>query len=122
MITQVQDVYYNVQNMQRAVRFYTEALGMKLLDTSEWWTSLECGGLRIGLHGTGGAPVPAVPRDAHGAHAGGTLTLRSDDLATDTARLREAGARILGQLAEPWGRLTVFEDPEGNVLKLMAPA
>ncbi len=121
MITRIQDVYYNVQDMKRAVRFYSEVLDMKVLDTSEWWSSLQIGELRIGLHGNGGVPVPPVPRDAHGAHAGATLTLHSTDIADDTRRLKMAGTKILGELDEPWGKLVVFEDTEGNVLKLMQP-
>jgi predicted enzyme related to lactoylglutathione lyase len=65
--------------------------------------------------------VPAVPRDAHGARAGATLTLRSTDIAADRARIERAGAKILGAADEPWGEMLVFEDPDGNVLKLMKP-
>jgi catechol 2,3-dioxygenase-like lactoylglutathione lyase family enzyme len=122
MITRVQDIYYNVQDMDRAVAFYTRVLGLRLLNTDPYWTNLDLGGIRIGLHATdAGAPVPRVPRDAHGAHAGATLTLHSTDLVADTNRLRTAGVTILGELDEAWGKLVVFEDTEGNVLKLMQP-
>lgn len=122
MITGVRDVYYYVENMERAVAFYTGVLGMKVLFTDPWWTSLEIGGSMVGLHGTGGQPVPEVPRDAHGARAGGTLTLRSDDIDADLKALESANVKILGTLDEEWGRLVAFEDSEGNVLKLMQPA
>lgn len=122
MITKVQDVYYNVQDMKRAVRFYSEVLGMKVLDTNDWWTSLEIGGMRIGLHGSQGKPIPHVPRDSHGPHAGGTLTLHSTNISEDATRLKNAGTKILGELSEPWGKLVVFEDTEGNCLKLMQPS
>lgn len=121
MITGVQDVYYNVEDMQRARAFYTEVLGFRLVDSSPHWTSLELDGLRVGLHWTEGGPVPRTARDGHGAHAGATLTLRSDDVAADRARLEAAGATILGADDAPWGQMLVFEDPEGNVLKLMCP-
>ncbi len=119
MITGIQDVYYNVRDMKRAVGFYTEVLGMKVTYGSEYWTSLDCGGVRVGLHGSDA--VPAVPRDAHGAHAGATLTLRSTDIADDRRRLEGAGAKVLGTADEPWGEMLVFEDLDGNVLKLMKP-
>jgi len=121
MITGIQDVYYNVRDMKRAVDFYTGALGLKVVFGDEYWTSLDCGGVRVGLHGTGGGPVPPVPRDPHGAHAGATLTLRSSDIAEDRRRLERAGAKILGAADEPWGEMLVIEDPDGNVLKLMKP-
>ncbi|MEZ4741067.1 MAG: hypothetical protein R3B45_01225 [Bdellovibrionota bacterium] len=34
-------------------------------------------------------------------------------------KLEQAGAKILGTANEPWGNMVVFEDPDGNVLKLM---
>jgi catechol-2,3-dioxygenase len=119
MIVGVQDVYYNVADMQRAVRFYTEVLGLELVESSSHWTSLSAGGVRVGLHWSGGSSVPITPRDAHGAYCGATLTLRTDDLAQDRRRLEAAGAPILGEQDAPWGQLLVFEDPDRNVLKLM---
>lgn len=32
MITGIQDVYYSVTEPKRAIRFYTEGLGMKLVE------------------------------------------------------------------------------------------
>lgn len=119
MLSGVQDVYYNVQNMQRAVAFYRDVLGMRVLDSNEWWTSLEFFGARIGLHWTGGGPVPAVAHDEHGAHHGATLTLRSTDLDADLAYLQRRGVALLGRSDNPWGRLAAVTDPDGNVLKLM---
>jgi catechol 2,3-dioxygenase-like lactoylglutathione lyase family enzyme len=121
MITGIQDVYYNVENMDRAVAFYRDVLGMRVLDSNPWWTSLDCFGARIGLHGSDGKRVPAVPRDAHGAFAGATLTLRSTDLNADVAHLRRNGIEVVSTSDNPWGRLAVFLDTEGNVLKLMQP-
>ena len=122
MITKVRDIHYHVQDMDRAVTFYTRVLGLRLLDTDPTWSNLELGGMRIGLQATpAGAPVPAVPTDASGALAGATLTLHSTDLVADTNRLRTAGVPILGELDEAWGKLVVFQDTEGNVLKLMQP-
>jgi catechol 2,3-dioxygenase-like lactoylglutathione lyase family enzyme len=120
MITGVVDVYYNVQDMDRAVRFYTEVLGMKRLSGDKYWTSLDANGVKIGLHGSDG-PVPHVPRDSHGAHAGATLTLRSENVAEDRKTLERAGAKILGEANQPWGHMLIFEDLDGNVLKLMHP-
>jgi catechol 2,3-dioxygenase-like lactoylglutathione lyase family enzyme len=121
MITGVQDIYYNVQDMGRAVQFYTQILGMKLIDSDEWWSSLECNGVRIGLHATGGDPVPLIPRDSHGSLAGATLTLRSNDIESEHEKLKGLNINILGFHKEHWGAIIVFEDTEGNVLKIMQP-
>ena len=121
MITGVQDIYLNVSDIERAVSFYREVLGLSVAEQDAYWTALDAGGVRIGLHWTEGAAVPVVPRNAHGAFAGVTLTLRSTNLHQDTLRLKKSGATILGESDEIWGKLTVFEDPDGNVLKLMEP-
>jgi catechol 2,3-dioxygenase-like lactoylglutathione lyase family enzyme len=122
MITGVQDFYYNVQDMTRAVAFYRDVLGLRVVIENEYWTSLDCAGAKLGLHWTEGGPVPQVPRDEHGAHAGGTLTLKVADLRAAVKTLRAKGVKLLGEISDnPWGSLVTFEDPDGNVLKLMQP-
>jgi catechol 2,3-dioxygenase-like lactoylglutathione lyase family enzyme len=122
MLTGVQDIYYNVSDMTRAVDFYQDVLGMKLLSSNEYWSSLEIGGVTVGLHWTEGDPVPPVPGDAHGPHAGATLTLQTDSFTRDADRLKQSGVKVLGELHEEWGDILVFQDPDGNYLKLMQPA
>jgi len=74
------------------------------------------------LHGNDGATVPPIPQDAHGASCGATLTLRSTDIETDVEYLRKNGVPIVRRSDNDWGRLAVFRDPDGNLLKLMQPA
>jgi predicted enzyme related to lactoylglutathione lyase len=120
MIVGVQDVHYYVADMPRAIAFYSSVLGMQVLDSNEWWTSLECFGARIGLHWTGGGPPPSAVAE-RGAQYGATLTLRSTDLDADLAYLTRCGVRVLDRSEHPWGRLAAICDPDGNVLKLMQP-
>lgn len=119
MITGIQDIYYNTTDRERAVRFYTEALGMKCVQNDPYWVAFDCCGLRFGLHPE--EHFERVRRDPHGAHGQATLTLRSNDIAGDRARIEQAGGKILGEADQPWGHMLVFEDPDGNVLKLMNP-
>ncbi len=121
MITDVQDVYYNVQDMSRAIGFYRDQLGLNLVDENAHFSAFEVGGVRLGLHWTGGSPVPEIPRDAHGAHAGATLTLLVRNAPAAYEQLLASGVQILGFSENPWGALLVIEDPDGNVLKLMQP-
>jgi catechol 2,3-dioxygenase-like lactoylglutathione lyase family enzyme len=122
MLVGVQDVHVNVADMARALAFYRDVLGMRVVDSNPWWTSLDFFGARIGLHGTGGAAVPAVPRDEHGPLCGAVLTLRSTDLEADVAYLQANGVAVLGRSGHAWGRLALIRDPDGNLLKLMQPA
>jgi catechol 2,3-dioxygenase-like lactoylglutathione lyase family enzyme len=122
MMVGVQDVHYNVADMPRALAFYRDVLGMRVVDTNPWWTSLDCFGSRIGLHGSDGNAVAAVPHDAHGPLCGAVLTLRSTDIDADVDYLRRNDVAVVGRSDNEWGRLAVFRDPDGNFLKLMQPA
>ena len=56
MITGVQDVYYNVEDMERALAFYTEVLGCVRVSGDEYWTI----GLRANVS-SAGPDQPAAP-------------------------------------------------------------
>jgi len=120
MITGVQDIYYYVSDMARAVHFYCNVLKLSVVHQDKSWTSFDVGGVRIGLHWTGGVPVPQIPKGPGGVTAGGTLTFRVADLAAAVGNLRAAGVKFLGGvITEDWGSVVAFEDPDGNVIKLM---
>ncbi|MDZ4662827.1 MAG: VOC family protein [Pseudomonadota bacterium] len=120
MITGIQDFHYNVKDIKKSVQFYTDALCMKVSFQEKGWTSMECGSAHIGLHSVE-HDIPKFARDSHGAYAGGTLTLKSDNISEDRKRLEKHGAKILGEDDAAWGHMLVFEDVDGNVLKLMKP-
>ncbi|MGE0634528.1 MAG: VOC family protein [Pseudobdellovibrionaceae bacterium] len=120
MIKGVMDIYYSIHQVEKAKRFYIEVLGMKVIFAHEHFIALDCQGVRIGLHPEN-EPVPRIDRDSHGAHAGGTLTLKSDNVLEDRKKIEAFGCKILGEADQPWGHMLVFEDPDGNVLKLMNP-
>ncbi len=119
MITGYKDFYYNVTDMNRAVKFYTEALGMTKTYGHEYWSTMTIGNLNLGLHWTEGEAIPTTPRDSHGQNCGGTLTFNSDDIAADRKKIELAGGKVLGEAKQDWGHMLAFEDLDGNVLKLM---
>ena len=93
---------------------------MRLVNENEFWIALDCHGVTVGLHPENN-PIPQIPRDSNGAQAGATLTLRSDNIIEDRKKLEGFGAKILGEEDRHWGHMLVFEDLDGNVLKLMNP-
>ena len=121
MITGIQDVYYNVSDMDRAVAFYTAVLGCQHRFGDAYWTSLDAHGINLGLHGTNGRPVPDIPQDSHGSHCGATLTFKSDDFAADKAHLEAHKVTIVSEVIADFGSVLIFKDPDGNILKLMQP-
>jgi predicted enzyme related to lactoylglutathione lyase len=105
-----------VSNMDSAVRFYTEVLGLKLTNRfGDSWATVDAGkGLTIGLH-------PASPKyPAPGTKGAMTLGLEIDE-AIDAVveRLRQKGARILGPVTQDFGgSFVTLADPDGNELYL----
>lgn len=120
MITGYQDFYYNVTNMDRALAFY-KALGLEVVHSDKHWSSLQLGNLKLGLHDNEGIPIEKTPRDSHGQACGGTLTFLSNNIKEDKVKIENSGGVILGEADAPWGHMLVFEDLDGNVLKLMNP-
>lgn len=121
MIKGYKDFYYNVKDMAKAVSFYSKALGMKKTYGHEFWTTMSVGNLNLGLHWTEGGEIPKTPRNGHGQECGGTVTFESDNIAEDRNKIETFGGKILGEADQDWGHMLVFEDIDGNVLKLMKP-
>ncbi|MGZ3690385.1 MAG: VOC family protein [Pseudobdellovibrio sp.] len=120
MIKGYRDFYYNVTDMNRAIAFYQTAFAMTKVHGDEYWSAMKLGNLSLGLHWSEGAAIPPTPRNSHGQDNGGTLTLDSDNISEDRKKIEAAGGKILGESNEHWGHMLVFEDPDGNVLKLMS--
>ena len=106
-------VWLPVSDIDRAVSFYCDRLGLEQVQRDGDWAQLDANGLHIGLNanedprGDGGAVIAFQPR-------GG--------LESATEELRGAGTRINGDISEhPWGRVVTFEDPDGNDLQLHEP-
>ena len=121
MIKGYVDFYYNVENMDRAIEFYEKALRMEVTYRNEYFSRMSLGTLNLGLHWTEGGAVPLTDRNSHGQNCGGTLTFHSDNISEDRRPIEMAGGKILSQTDQPWGEMLVFEDLDGNVLKLMNP-
>jgi len=105
-----------VSNMDHAVRFYTEVLGLKLTERyGDAWATIEAGkGLTIGLH-------PASPKYAAPGTKGGIMLglLTDEPIETVVARLGERGVRVTDSIVRgDGGKFVHFEDPDGNEMYL----
>jgi predicted enzyme related to lactoylglutathione lyase len=110
-IERVGNVFYRTQDMDAAVRFYTEVLGFGLkLRDGDRWAAFDAGGTTLALEG--GAP---------GGPGGATVSLRVEGLAALLDHLRTKGAQV-GPVEEgPHERKAQLHDPSGNVLVLYEP-
>ena len=105
-----------VSNMDAAVQFYTQALGLKLSNRfGDNWATVEAGkGLTIGLH-------PASPKHpAPGTKGAMMLGLEIDgSIESAVARLEEKGVRMKGSIMRgEAGNFLHVEDPDGNEIYL----
>jgi predicted enzyme related to lactoylglutathione lyase len=110
------NVTITVSDMDRAVRFYTEVLGLRLAYRfGDHWAAVEVGkGLTIGLHPgrPQGAPV-GRPTMSIG------LELSGETIREAIERLEARGVVFQGMVNEgKSGSFAGFSDPDGNSLYL----
>ena len=105
-----------VSNMDNAIQFYTEVLGLKLTNRfGNNWATVEAGkGLTIGLH-------PASPKHpAPGTRGAIALGLEIDEVIdTVVARLSRKGVPIKGSIVRTEaGNFADLQDLDGNAIYL----
>jgi len=110
-----------VSDMERSVQFYTEALGMKLLERhGDHWASVDGGpGLTIGLH----PATPDFPAGRQGSMAIGLYLTEPIERAVQALSAR--GVVFKGPIVDDKAlSLAFFADPDGNPMYLadMKPA
>jgi predicted enzyme related to lactoylglutathione lyase len=142
--TGVDFVSYNVSDLERAVAFYRDVLGLAVTFhgplagfTRFPWAELEAGGVTVALIGTAGAPLAEVdlashwpehrwtaeqppflapPRPDQGGQRGGAaVALAVADVRAAVADLRARGVPIVMEpLESPVCWLAMIADPDGN--------
>lgn len=104
-----------VSDVDRAVAWYRDVLGMALRARHGDFATLEAGGAVLGLHG--GAPAGGAPRE------GGTMpVLRVAEYAAAKADLEARGCAFTFENQTPAARFGTFHDPDGNPLQIYGPA
>ena len=103
-----------VSDMDRAVAFYRDVLGLKPGNVSPYWSDFEAGGAKIGLH----PPLKGSEAPYSISGKGWIIGFATDDLAALKARLLESGAEIRDSYHDiPGGVILDFADPDGNALR-----
>jgi catechol 2,3-dioxygenase-like lactoylglutathione lyase family enzyme len=118
-------VRYMVDDVEAAIRFYTERLGFGVeFNPAPGFAVLLRGELRLLLNepGAGGAGQP-MP-DGRKPEPGGwnRIQLEVRDLAGEVERMRNAGARFRNEIVSGrGGKQILLEDPSGNPIELFEP-
>jgi catechol 2,3-dioxygenase-like lactoylglutathione lyase family enzyme len=118
-------VRYMVDDVEKAVAFYTNFLDFKVLTSfPPAFADVARGNLRLLLSGptsSAGRPMPDGTKPRPGGW--NRIHLIVDDIGAEVSRLRDAGASFRNDiLVGPGGKQILLEDPSGNVVELFQPA
>jgi catechol 2,3-dioxygenase-like lactoylglutathione lyase family enzyme len=118
-------VRYMVDDVERAVAFYTTHLGFTVrTDFAPAFADVVRGNLRLLLSGpasSAGRPMP----DGRTPEPGGWNRIHFvvEDIAAEVERLRDAGLTFRNDIVSgPGGRQILLDDPAGNPIELFQPA
>jgi catechol 2,3-dioxygenase-like lactoylglutathione lyase family enzyme len=119
------NVRYMVDDVDKAIDFYTRHLGFTVLSSAAPAFADVCrGNLRLLLSGpasSAGRPMPDGVKPGPGGW--NRIHFIVDDIDAEVARLRETGATFRNDIViGPGGSQILLEDPSGNVVELFQPA
>lgn len=106
-------VYYWVTDLDRAVAFYRDVLGLPLASREgDEWAEFGAGGTRFALHAAGPGREPRL--------GGATAVFEVGDLDAAKAELSGQGV-VFGHegAVESYARFASFTDPDGNTLQII---
>lgn len=117
-------IRYFVSDVDRSVAWYTDLLGFAVVD--RWgpaFAIVERQSVELWLSGPGTSAMKPMP-DGRVPEPGGwnRIVVEVGDIASDVAKLHEAGASFRSELISgPGGRQCLVEDPDGNPIELFQP-
>ncbi len=116
-LDRIGQIAVNVKDLDRAVAFYRDALGMRPLFQVPKMAFFDCGGVRIML---------SLPESPEFDHPASVIYYRVDDVQSAHTTLRGRGVgfegepHVVARLADHDLWMAFCRDPEGNVLALMS--
>ena len=118
------NVRYMVDDVAKAVDFYTKHLGFEVKTNFPAFADVTRGRLRLLLSGpqsSAGRPMPDGAKPGPGGW--NRIHLIVEDIEAEVAQLRAAGAPFRNDiLSGPGGKQVLLQDPSGNVVELFQPA
>jgi methylmalonyl-CoA/ethylmalonyl-CoA epimerase len=116
-ITQIGQIAINVHDTSRAVEFYRDTLGLKLLFIAGRLAFFDCGGVRLML---------TPPERPEFDHPASILYFKVADIQSAHARLvqrsvkAESEPHVVARMPDYDLWLAEFRDSEGNIMALMS--
>jgi catechol 2,3-dioxygenase-like lactoylglutathione lyase family enzyme len=118
------NVRYMVDDVEEAVAFYKIFLDFEVLNRFLAFADVSRGNLRLLLSGPQSSAARPMPDGSKPGPGGwNRIHLIVDDIESEVARLRDAGAKFRNDIVEgPGGKQILLKDPSGNVVELFEPA
>lgn len=117
-LTRIGQIAVNAHDLDRAVAFYRDTLGMKLLfEAPPKMAFFDCGGIRLMI---------GVPEAAEFDHPSSILYYKADDIQGTHRTLRERGVEfrnephLVARMPDHELWMAFFRDSEGNLMALMS--
>jgi len=110
-VKRLQNAYVVTHDMERAVAFYKDAMGLpvKFQDGTKW-AQFDAGGTNFSL---------SSPEEAAEGAMGAVLIFEVDDIADAGITIEKNGGEVLGSRdMGDHGRVLSFRDPDGNLVQL----
>ena len=115
--TEIGQINIPVHDLDQAVEFYQDTLGIEYLFQVPGMAFFNCGGIRLML---------AIPKDELFDHPSSIIYFKVEDIHSTTEALRARGVEIISNpelIAEMsdhdlW--MSFFKDPDGNTLAIIA--
>lgn len=110
---QLQNLYLLVQDTDRAIKFYTEVLGLELYRRQDRYSILKLNNTWVGLLNEKFETEPVI----RGNNC--VPVFKVDDLDHQYSRLKELGVKFETEITTlPDVKLFQFQDSEGNILEM----
>jgi predicted enzyme related to lactoylglutathione lyase len=118
MFDKIAFIHYPTQDLERALEFYRDVLGLKLLVQTEEWVEFEVGGQRLALRLVDPWTASTEPLNTNSA----MIWLEARPIEKYITALEENKTIIINKLTKySYGKTATFKDPDGNLIGLYEP-
>ncbi len=118
MFDKIAFVHYETENLDRALKFYKDVLGLTLRVQNREWIEFDVGSQRLALR-----KVDTMTRQLEASRPTGAMVwLEARPIEQAIAHLNKNKIKFFNELdIFPYGKTATFADPDGNSIGLYEP-